>query len=123
MDTATLLYWMFEPARLSPDAEYALRPPGDLLVSSISLWEIGIKVKRGKLSIPMSTRELRDRLTVTDRVKLLPVDDETWLTNVELPWAHADPADRTVVATAQLQSSDLVTPDTEIRAFYPRAIW
>ena len=80
-------------------------------------------MSRGGLSIPLTVQEYADRLIQVDRVELLPVDTATWLKNVELEWAHRDPADRTIVAVALLHSCLLVTSDRAIREFYPDAIW
>ena len=43
--------------------------------------------------------------------------------NLELDWDHKDPADRTIVATAMLLSSSLVTSDRMIKQFYAEAVW
>ena len=83
----------------------------------------GIKVSKGRLSIPIPVREYAERLQLADRVEVLPVNTETWLTNLELQWEHRDPADRSIVATALLKSCPLVTSDMMIRAFYPQSVW
>ncbi|MCA9796562.1 MAG: type II toxin-antitoxin system VapC family toxin, partial [Candidatus Eremiobacteraeota bacterium] len=93
------------------------------LISSISLWEIGVKSGKGKLELPLSLREYCERLARVDLVKILPVDLETWLANLELPWEHKDPADRTIVATASLRGCWLVTSDRAMAAFYARTVW
>ena len=122
-DTATLLFWTLDQKRLSDPATHAIAQADRVGVSSISIWEIGIKVKKGKLSIPLSIREFTDKLDQVDRVDILPVDAATWLKNLELDWNHRDPADRTMVATAILHGCPLVTPDVTIRAYHPQTIW
>ena len=123
LDTSALLFWTLDRPRLSEAAATAIADADRVLVSAISIWEIGIKVSKGKLSIPISVREYAQQLQLVDRVEVVPVDAETWLTNLELQWDHRDPADRSIVATAQLLSCPLVTSDTTIRAFYPRSVW
>ncbi len=123
LDTSALLFWTLDRPRLSEAAATAIADADRVLVSAISIWEIGIKVSKGKLSIPISVREYAQQLQLVDRVEVVPVDAETWLTNLELQWEHRDPADRSIVATAQLLSCPLVTSDTTIRAFYPRSVW
>ncbi len=93
------------------------------MVSSISLWEIGIKARRGKLELPVSIREFAAYLAETDKVRVLAVDQDAWIDNVELEWEHQDPADRAIVATARRFGCALVTPDERILAFYPEAVW
>ena len=123
LDTSALIFWTLDRDRLSDAAAAAIAEADRILVSSISIWEIGIKVNRGGLSIPLTVREFADRLIRVDRVELLPVDTATWLKNIELDWAHRDPADRTIVAVALLHSCPLVTSDRAIRNFYGNAIW
>lgn len=122
-DTATLLFWTLDRERLSHPAARAIADADRIGISSISIWEIGIKVSKGKLSIPLPIREFTDKLEQVDRVQILPVDVATWIKNLELDWEHRDPADRTVVATAILHACPLVTPDATIRAYHAQSIW
>lgn len=56
-------------------------------------------------------------------VQIIPVDEVIWLENLKLVRDHADPADRTIVASAQLRHLPIMTADTAIRTFYPSIIW
>ena len=123
LDTSALLFWTLDRNRLTEAASGAISEADRVLVSSISIWEIGIKVARGGLSIPLTVREYAERLERIARVEVLPVDSETWLANLELSWDHRDPADRTIVATAVVNDCPLVTSDRAMRSFYPRAVW
>lgn len=123
LDTSALLFWTLHRERLSEAASSAISEADRVLVSSISIWEIGVKVARDGLSIPLSVREYAERLERIARVEVLPVDPETWLASLELSWDHRDPADRTIVATAVLNECSLVTSDRAIRNFYSRAVW
>lgn len=124
LDTCALLWWALNPSVLSQpaaDACKAMERQGGW-ISSISIWEIGIKSKKGKLDIGMSLGEFVARIKRT-RVEIVPVDEAIWMENLSLAWAHSDPGDRTIVATAKLRSLPLITPDQTIRAFYPNVIW
>jgi PIN domain nuclease of toxin-antitoxin system len=123
LDTAALLFWIANTGDLSSTALTAIDESDQILVSSISIWEIGWKVKQAKLELPTSVREFAHRLVQVHKVTVVPVDTEIWLRNVELSWEHRDPADRTIVATADLRGCPLVTSDRRMQAFYPRAIW
>ncbi len=123
LDTAVLLYWAFAPERLTENAARAIAEAAQVIVSSISVWEIGLKVKRGKLELPLTPDLFVTKLQGTDRVRIEPVTEAAWLKNLDLAWDHKDPADRTIVATAILLSCPLVTSDLEIRSFYADAVW
>jgi len=123
LDTSALVFWTLNRDRLSRTAARAIADADRIALSSISIWEIGIKVKKEQLSIPISIQEFTDKLEQIDRLDILPVDVQTWIKNLELDWDHRDPADRTIVATASLHACPLVTSDSAIRAFYSQAIW
>jgi PIN domain nuclease of toxin-antitoxin system len=93
------------------------------MISSISLWEVGIKVKHGKLDIGMDWRRYFDLVTEIANLTIVPATERIWRENLELEWDHADPADRSIVATARLYDDTLLTADAEIRAFYPKCRW
>jgi PIN domain nuclease of toxin-antitoxin system len=123
LDTSAVLYWTLDPDQLTMAAKQAIDGADRLVISSISVWEIGLKVKRGKLTIPLSIPEYVDRLDRLDKLEILPVDVRTWLENLDLKWEHRDPADRTVVATARLLGCPLIASDKRIASFYEETVW
>ena len=76
-----------------------------------------VKAKRAKLDLPISVEELARRIEQSGVVELLPVDTQTWLRSLSLPWEPSDPADRVSVATAQIRHLSLLTKDSAIQAF------
>jgi len=123
LDTSVLIYWALIPDALSEQASTAIAAAEAIVISSISIWEIALKVKRGKLELPLTPVELVAKLKATDRVRIEPVTPVIWLASVDLDWEHKDPADRTIVASANLLQCPLVTSDLAIQSFYPAAIW
>ena len=123
LDTSALLFWISGTGSLSTTVRTSIAESTQIVVSSISIWEIGWKVKRGKLELPTSVLELATRLAHVQHLDIVPVDTETWLHNIALEWEHRDPADRTIVATADLRGCPLVTSDRRIRDFYALAVW
>jgi PIN domain nuclease of toxin-antitoxin system len=123
LDTSALLFWTLDPARLTPQAAQAIEQSDHIAVSSISIWEIALKVKQGKLTLPMPIQEYVDRLQRLERLEILAVDVQTWLDNLELPWQHRDPADRTIVGLATRLGCPLVSSDELTAGFYPQAVW
>ncbi len=94
-----------------------------MLVSSISIWEIALKVKRGTLQIPLSIEQYVAKLQRAAQLEILPVDTTTWLESVALDWEHRDPADRVIVALARQLKLPLVSNDRKIASFLSNMIW
>jgi PIN domain nuclease of toxin-antitoxin system len=123
LDTAALVYWTVDPANLSTKAAEAIADVPSIVISSISLWEIALKVKSGKLAIRLPVPDYVELLRQANKVQIMPVTETIWLKNVELNWQHKDPADRTIVATASLLGCPLLSPDHRIQTFYTATIW
>ncbi len=119
LDTHALLWWALDPSQLSERAaETCARMERDGgFASSISMWELAIKVKRGKLELPLSVEELAQRIERSGVVELLSVDTSMWLRSAALDWDHRDPADRVIVATALEKGLPLLTKDSALHAF------
>ncbi len=123
LDTSALLYWTGAPDQLSPKAKQQIDDAEHIIVSSISIWEIGLKTAKGKLALTIGLDEYVARLLKSDRIDIVSVDLDTWLANLALDWEHRDPADRTIVATAQLLDCELITSDERMLDFYSNAVW
>lgn len=126
LDTHALLWWAVDPKQLSPaaaDLAREMERQGGY-ASSISLWEIGIKVQRGSLELPISVEEFAARLELGGVVDLVPVDTRVWLRTLRLDWDHRDPADRVIVATAQMIDVPILTKDQTLHRFEgARCLW
>jgi PIN domain nuclease of toxin-antitoxin system len=119
LDTHALLWWALDPDQLSEAATKAVQAmeDGGGYASSISLWELGIKVQRGHLELPITIDELVRRLERGGVVELVPVDTTTWLRTLSLDWPHRDPADRMIVATALIKEVPVLTKDCTLHDF------
>jgi PIN domain nuclease of toxin-antitoxin system len=99
LDTAVLLWWLQDPARLSRIArsQLAMVRQTPLLVSSVSFWEIGLKAERGQLDLGDSFDGFMTRIESMSGLFILPVDLAIWRQVLALEWNHRDPADRIIV--------------------------
>jgi len=123
LDTSALLYWTLDPTQLSAKAKQAIEQAEKIVISSISVWEIALKVKRRKLILPLTIADYVERLQRLESLEILPVDVQTWLDNLDLPWEHRDPTDRTIVALATRSGCPVITSDQVIAGYYPLTIW
>lgn len=125
LDTCALLWWTLEPERLSQEAAKVCEsiPREGAFISSISIWEIGIKMKKGTLEIGDSLVGYVNRLKSLGSVEIIAVDESIWITNILLDWQNRDPADRTIVATAMQRDLPIMTKDQIILDYYSKTIW
>ena len=125
LDTHALLWWTLDPAEMSPKA-YKLCSEVGLnrgFISSISIWEIGVKIENKKLDIGMTIESYLEKIESLNILKIVPVDENIWIESLALKWEHRDPADRVIVATARLKKLQIITRDNKISAFYKETIW
>lgn len=118
LDTHVWLWWLHDPARLSPTAVQLIeqeQESGALILSSISIWEVAVKVQSGKLAIPMEILqwyELARSYPATVIEPLSPVDA---IASTQLPGDfHKDPADRMIISLARRLAIPLITCDRKI---------
>ncbi len=124
LDTHALLWWLAEPARLSPAARAAISDPGHSIhVSAASGWEIATKVRLGKW--PGIGELLNDlpQLLIAQGFDLLPITLQQGLHAGSYPMPHRDPFDRLLAAQAELARLTLVSVDPALQAFPCRLLW
>jgi PIN domain nuclease of toxin-antitoxin system len=105
-------------------AAAALRAAPEAIVSSVSVWEVAIKVASGKLRLTEAPIEWFLGLVERYRLRESPVDARLCCVAANLPPIHRDPFDRVLVALAQTQALTLITSDKNI-AKYPgvKTLW
>ena len=119
LDTHTLLWTLTTPELLSAKAREALETPdNDVLVSSISLWEISLKFSMGKLTLSSITpSDLPDVIEQTG-FKLIEPTVEDYAGFHQLPrTSHKDPFDRMLIWQAIQGSLTLVTKDGQLEVY------
>ena len=88
---------------------------GNLRISVISIWELGMLEKRGRVVLPSSIRPWVEEALSKPGISLAPLTPEIALESVHLPGdLHGDPADRMIVATARLLRATLLTKDRRL---------
>ncbi len=109
------MIWAFgQPDRLrSATLEAVEDLDNEVLVSAASAWEAAIKVKAGRLTLPVPLSDAID----ASRYPQLEITTEHALAAADLPLHHKDPFDRILIAQAQLESLTIVTRDRRFAAY------
>jgi len=119
-DTHTLLWWATEPERLSDRARTTLRAE-QVVVASVTWWEIAWLVRLQRIGSPMPTRAWLHELA--GGVRTAALTPAIASSAAELPDAFGrDPFDRLIYATAVETGLPLVSGDRAMRAHDKRAI-
>ena len=128
LDTHALVWWASGDEQLSRAAAAVIDEQmqgGQIVVSSISAWELAMLVARGRVDLAMDTEAWLAVVGQIEAVRFVPVDNELAIRSTTLPGEfHKDPADRIIVATARQLSAPVVTADLRIRAYpHVRTVW
>jgi len=119
LDTHVWVWSFFKPENLSPTAKDAISEAASLYVSPVSIYEVSQKVRLGKWpEMEGNLGFLRNSpyvlsATITDDIADLAGS---------LEWAHRDPFDRMIAATAITMGCPLTSKDRQFDDLAPR-IW
>jgi len=116
LDTHIWLWYAEGDAGRLPPASVkkleATRRDEGLLVSAISVWELGMQVAKGRIQLPVPLRDWVDQALAPPGLRLLPLDAASAVESTLLPGGlHGDPADRFLVASARTEGAVLATRD------------
>jgi len=119
LDTHILVWWCDDDERLSVKAKgrinAALESEEEILLSSITAWEVSMLVSKNRLTLTMDVDTWLQTVNEIDNVRFVPVDNKVAIESTRLPDEfHKDPADRMIVALARTLSAPLITADEKI---------
>lgn len=128
LDTHTWIWWAGDRGRLSRSAAALIEreaKTSDLLVSSISCWEVAKLVAKGRIAFDHDVEAWVVRALRLPSVRLLPLDAIVAVRSNRLPGSPpSDPVDQILLATAMVHAVPLVTKDDELRSYvHVRTVW
>ena len=124
LDTHTFLWWVLDLPRLSSKSRAILEDgANELLLSAASAYEIALKARSGRLTLPESPEAYVPARLITNGFSRLPIDLGHALRAGTLPWIHRDPFDRLLVAQAQMEGLAILTADPVISRYDVETIW
>lgn len=118
LDTHVWLWAMIGDLGLSKSFlqafERILHHPG-ILISPLSIWEIGMLVDKKRIEIEMDVMDWINQALDISGMHLCPISPRIAIQSTRLPGKfHGDPVDRLLVATAHEENAVLVTCDHKI---------
>lgn len=122
LDTHALLWWLSDDPSLGDGARDVIADPGnDVLVSIVSLWEIVVKARIGKLRADIRTVAAAVEEGGFTRLDLA-VSHLLTLDRLPVDPAHRDPFDHLLVAQAIAEDATFMTEDRRMAAYPARIL-
>ena len=124
LDSHALLWWWFDPDRLSAAVRELLSDPATpVLVSAASVWELSLKHHQGKL--PELNGVITDLpgLLQADGFEALPISIAHGLRAGSYSQPHRDHFDRMLAAQAELDRLVLLSADPQLSTFPCQTLW
>jgi PIN domain nuclease of toxin-antitoxin system len=115
LDTNALIWWFQDSQRLGKSARTLIEDANStVIVSVVSLWEITIKWRIGKLEFSGTSMlgmlaDLGITLVTVEPVHLIALD--------ALPIHHRDPYDHLILAQAKVEGAQIVTSDSDMTRY------
>lgn len=128
LDTHTWIWWLSEPKKLSKRAAEVIQEAEKesmVGIAAISCWEVAMLVARGRIGFSMDVDIWIEKGLSLPQVKFLDLTPKIAVLSTRLAEnPPANPADRILIATAQVHACPLVTKDLEIQHYpHVESIW
>lgn len=118
LDTHIWLWLMVGSSRLNQNFQDAITHAQlnyGVLISAISIWEIGMLVEKKRIQLDMDTLDWISQSLDFPGTRLVPLSPKIAIQSTRLPGnIQVDPADRILVATAHEESAVLITCDEKL---------
>ena len=121
IDTQIVIWSIISPKKLSTRVREILQNHS-IGVSQVSLFEIAIKQKIGKLpELNLSMEDLLRRI-ITDNFEILPIKDAHIVAYHDIPLMtdHKDPFDRLILATTFSEGLPVISSDENFKLYVPQ---
>lgn len=121
LDTHIWIWLMLGDAKLNNSFKTAIEQTIEdehILISAISIWELGMLVERNRIALDRDILEWTEEALNTPGFNLVPLSPRIAIQSTRLPESlHGDPADRILIATAHESNAILVTHDQKLLAY------
>jgi len=122
LDTNAFLWGLNAPEKLSVSARNAIAS-SERLLSLASIWEILIKVRVGKLPLPVPADNYLTLQMRSNGVSLLSIKLAHVLQIERLQLHHRDPFDRMLIAQGIEERLPIITADPIFSRYPVKVIW
>ncbi|MBY0513488.1 MAG: type II toxin-antitoxin system VapC family toxin [Gemmataceae bacterium] len=124
LDTHAFLWFVLDDPQLSGAAKALVEDPAnDVEVSPASYWEIAIKIRLGKYTLPQPYQTFMETQLVVNDFRILHVEPKHTALLTTLDLHHKDPFDRLLIAQAVAEQIPIVSGDVVFDQYPVRRLW
>ena len=124
LDTHTLLWFINGDNRLNKRLiECIENYNNEIFISSVSLWEIAVKINIGKLKLRKEYKEFIPKQLEINNIEILNISHTHLIENINLPMHHRDPFDRLIISQALAENLTIITKDGNFKKYKIKLIW
>lgn len=115
LDTHVWFWYLVGSDRLPAELRRQIdAEPGDCWLSAVSIWELGLLARRGRVEISGSYREWVGQAFKSLPLREAPLTREVAVRSLEIDLGHRDPADHFLAATALTHELTMLTMDARL---------
>ena len=124
LDTHAFLWWVTDFERLPAQVRDIISAPdNEIFLSVVSVWEIAIKARLGKIRLPSHATQFLLENTAENDFRSLSIERRHAVNLVDLPLHHRDPFDRMLISQSQVEQLPILTGDRSFARYQVEAIW
>ncbi|MBV8230467.1 MAG: type II toxin-antitoxin system VapC family toxin [Planctomycetaceae bacterium] len=124
LDTHAFLWFILADPKMSAAALNLITDPANQKqISPASYWEIAIKIRLGKYSLPSPYETFMRQQHLRNNFAILQIAVSHTAVLTTLPLHHRDPFDRLLVAQAMVEDIPLVSGDPALDAYPIIRLW
>jgi PIN domain nuclease of toxin-antitoxin system len=123
LDTHIWIWQAIEPTRLKQRVAAAIEDEAnEVWLSPVSIWELSVLVEKGRIELDDDVDAWVSRMLAQFTIREAPLTNEVALEVSRIRFAHKDPADHFIAASAKVFDLTLVTADPRLLALKSQGI-
>ena len=124
LDTHAFLWWIGDDPALSERARSIIADGGnEIYLSAVSVWEIAIKSRAGRLDIAGEIETFVSRHVQENSFQPLPITLTHSAKVQSLSNHHRDPFDQMLVAQSMVEEMPVISVDKMIKSYDVEVVW
>ena len=124
LDTHAFLWFILDAPKLTTLARGIIEEEkNDILISPASYWEIAIKIRLKKYSLPQPYLQFMQLQIAVNEFIILPLELRHTDLLITLPIHHKDPFDRLLVCQSLTEGIPLVSADPALDCYGINRLW